>query len=79
VATRRLSPQFTLGSSINIALAIVLLGAAMRLWDKLAEMQVAQADARGDIKVLAEQLVSMKDDLADLKDQLEGDRDAKGK
>lgn len=70
--TPRRPSQINMGSGINIALALVLLGAALRLWDKLADMQMAQADARGDIKVLAQQIATLKDDVAEVRDQLKG-------
>jgi hypothetical protein len=84
MTTRR--PPITLGNGINIGLAIVLIGAAWQLGEKVADMRVAQADSQGDIKALTASVSGlaraqdqMRDDLKDLDRKVQGISDAERK
>lgn len=52
-------PLITLGQGLNLGLVVVLLGAAWQLGEKMAEMRVNLAEAKGEIAVLAERIRSL--------------------
>ena len=56
-STRR--PLVTLGQGINLGLVVVLLGAAWQLGERMAELRVNVAEAKGEIAVLAERISSL--------------------
>lgn len=79
MATARRAPLITLGNGINIALAIVLIGAAWNLSEKLGDVRVAQADSRGDVKALTVTVDGLAKGLADLREEVRGLNDAQRK